>query len=171
MLVFVICLCGWLTDAKAQESKVLVEVKQIVLEDFDKITIKSGVTVMLIEDEEDKTARIEGSGKFVERVLIIQNGKELIIRTTTLQDQKKKGVIYIPVHMLSRLDVQASAAVMTMNTISSPVLYVHVNGNCILDLSLKGKLNIEEEEGLNFTYRRIFGGTTANFINNQNHNF
>src|SRR5258705_7110165 len=73
-------------------------VKKIRLDAFSKLRINAGVTVILIEDENEDSARIEGSSLFVKKVLLRQIGNELEVRTKTFKNMKEKGVIYIPVH-------------------------------------------------------------------------
>ena len=88
--------------------------------------------------------------------MIIQAGKELTVRSKSFKDQKKKGIIYIPVRLLQNIEISAAAKVISYNILQSPVLNILINGDCVIDLMLKGRLNIREAEGYNFTYHRIY---------------
>jgi hypothetical protein len=55
-------------------------VKKTAIESFNRLIIRSNITVMLIEVPSEDSIRIEGSKKFIEKVMIIQAGKELTVR-------------------------------------------------------------------------------------------
>jgi hypothetical protein len=52
------------------------------------------------------------------------------------------------------MEISADAKVTSYNVLQSPVLNILINGDCVIDLMLKGRLNIREAEGYNFTYHR-----------------
>ncbi len=145
-------------------------VKKIPVESFNRLIIKSNITVMLIEVPSEDSVRIEGSKKFIEKVMIIQAGKELTVRSKSFKDQKKKGVIYIPVLLLQNMEISAAAKVISHNILQSPVLNILINGDCVIDLMLKGRLNIREAEGYNFTYHRIYEKKQSSLVQNKNLN-
>lgn len=131
-------------------------VKKTAVESFNRLIIKSNITVMLIEAPPEDSIRIEGSKKFIEKIMIIQAGNELIVRSKSFTEQKKKGIIYIPVRLLQNMEISAAAKVVSYNILQSPVLNILINGDCVIDLMLKGRLNIREAEGYDFTYHRIY---------------
>ena len=135
-------------------------VKKIAVRDFNRLIIRSDITIMLIESKDEDSIRIEGSKKFVEKVFTLQSDKELIIRARSFKDLKKKVIVYVPVHSLKNIEISAAAKVVSYNTLQSPVLNILVNGNCTIDLMLKGKLNIRESEGYVSTYRRVYENKT-----------
>ena len=145
-----------ITSLFSQKSSSETFVKKTAVENFNRLIIKSNITVMLIEVPSEDSVRIEGSKKFIEKVMIIQAGKELTVRSKSFKDQKKKGIIYIPVRLLQNMEIGADAKVTSYNVLQSPVLNILINGDCIIDLMLKGRLNIREAEGYNFTYHRIY---------------
>ena len=145
-------------------------VKKIAVENFNRLIIRSNITVMLIEVPSEDSVRIEGSKKFIEKIMIIQAGKELTVRTKTFKDQKKKGIIYIPVRLLQNMEISAAAKVISYNTLQSPVLNILINGDCVIDLMLNGRMNIREAEGYNFTYHRIFEKKQSSLVQNKNLN-
>ena len=151
-----ILLAIMLTSVFSQENSSETFVKKTAVENFNRLIIKSNITVMLIETSSEDSIRIEGSKKFIEKVMIIQAGKELTVRSKSFKDQKKKGIIYIPVRLLQNMEISASAKVISYNILQSPVLNILINGDCVIDLMLNGRLNIREAEGYNFTYHRIF---------------
>jgi hypothetical protein len=50
-------------------------VKKIPVESFNRLLIRSNITIMLIEDPSEDSIRIEGGKKFIEKVMIIQAGR------------------------------------------------------------------------------------------------
>ena len=68
---------------------------------------------MLIQAPSEDSVRIEGNKKFIEKVIIIQAGKELTVRSKSFKDQKKKGIIYIPVRLLQNMEISAAAKVVS----------------------------------------------------------
>jgi len=149
-----------------QENLANTFVKKIPVESFNRLIIKSNITVMLIEVPSEDSVRIEGSKKFIEKVMVIQAGKELTVRSKSFKDQKKKGVIYIPVRFLQNMEISAAAKVISYNILQSPVLNILINGDCVIDLMLKGRLNIREAEGYNFTYHRIYEKKQSSLVQN-----
>jgi len=145
-------------------------VKKIPVESFNRLLIRSNITIILIEDPSEDSIRIEGSKKFIEKVMIIQAGKELTVRSKSFKDQKKKGIIYIPVRLLQNMEISADAKVTSYNVLQSPVLNILINGDCIIDLMLKGRLNIREAEGYNFTYHRVYEKKQSSLVQNKNLN-
>jgi|SRR5215203_5231797 len=145
-------------------------VKKVPIESFSRLVIRSNITVMLIEDPSENCVRIEGSKKFIEKVMVIQAGKELIVRSKSFKDQKRKGIVLIPVRLLQNIEISAAAKVISYNTLQSPVLNVLINGDCVIDLMLRGRLNIREAEGYNFTYRRIYEKKQSSLVQNKNLN-
>ena len=157
-------------SALAQGNSSETLVKKIPVESFSRLIIRSNITIILIEDPSEDSIRIEGSKKFIEKVMIIQAGKELTVRSKSFKDQKKKGIIYIPVRLLQNMEIGADAKVTSYNVLQSPVLNILINGDCIIDLMLKGRLNIREAEGYNFTYHRIFEKKQSSLVQNKNLN-
>jgi len=102
--------------------------------------------------------------------MIIQAGKELTVRSKSFKDQKKKGIIYIPVRLLQNIEISAAAKVISYNILQSPVLNILINGDCIIDLMLKGRLNIREAEGYSFTYHRVYEKKQSSLVQNKNLN-
>lgn len=129
--------------------------KKIALTPFSRIIVKSKLRVVLFENDKIDTARIEGSKKFLETAMIIQAGEELIIRSKSFKDLKKEGTIYLPVHDLQYLEVNADAKVISYTAINSPQLNVLINGDCILSLVVNGKLNINKAEGFEYAFHRV----------------
>jgi hypothetical protein len=141
-------------------------VKKFAVSDFNRLIIKSDITVMLIEDATEDSLRVEGNKKFIEKIIVIATGRELIVRSKSIRDQKKDGVVYIPVHSLKDMEINADAKVISYNTLLSPELNILINGNCTIDLMLKGKLNIREASGYDYTYRRVYENKQTPFVQN-----
>jgi hypothetical protein len=159
-----------ITSVFSQENSSETFVKKTAVESFNRLIIKSNITVMLMEVPSEDSIRIEGSKKFIEKVMIIQAGKELTVRLKSFKDQRKKGIIYIPVRLLQNMEISAAAKVISYNTLQSPVLNILINGDCVIDLMLKGRLNIREAEGYNFTYHRIYEKKQSSLVQNKNLN-
>jgi len=145
-------------------------IRKIPVESFNRLVIRSNITVVLTEDPSEDSVRIEGSKKFNEKVMGIQGGKRRRVRAKTFKDQKKKGIIYIPVRLLQNIEISAAAKVISYTILQSPVLNVLINGDCVIDLMLRGRLNIREAEGYNFTYHRIYEKKQSSLVQNKNLN-
>lgn len=140
----------------SQENASPASIKKIAVTDFNKLIIRSDITIMLIEDAPEDSVRIEGSEEFIGKLMILQVDKELVVRTRTFKDVKEKGIVYIPVNSLENIEINSDAKVVSYNTLQSSVLNILINGNCTVDIVLKGKLNIRESEEFDFTYRRVY---------------
>lgn len=154
----------------SQENPSFAFIKKIAVTDFSKLIIRSDITIMLIEDAPEDSARIEGSQEFIDKIMILQADKELVVRTKSFKDLKQKGIVYIPVNSLENIEVNADAKVVSCNTLQSPVLNILVNGDCTVDIALNGKLNIRESEEYDFTYRRVYENKKTPLIQNKNLN-
>lgn len=168
ILSLILLMTPFLSTVFSQNNLSPVYVKKIGLSEFSRLIIRGDITVMLIEDDTEDTARIEGSEKFIEKVIILQAHKELVVRTKSFKDLKKSGIVYIPVHSLQSVEINADAKVISYNTLHSPELNILINGNCTVDLVLKGKLNIREAEGYDFTYNRVYENKKTPFVQNKN---
>lgn len=146
-------------------------IKKIAVTAFNKLIIRSDMTIMLIEDAPEDSVRIEGSQEFIDKMMILQADKELVVRTKSFKDVKAKGIVYIPVNALENIEVNADAKVVSYNTLQSPVLNLLINGSCIVDIVLKGKLNIRESEEYDFTYRRVYENKKTPIVQNKNLNY
>lgn len=154
----------------SQENSSPVSIKKIVVTAFNKLIVRSDITIMLIEDAAEDSARIEGSQEFIEKVMILQADKELVVRTKSFKDVKEKGIVYIPVKSLENIEINADAKVVSYNTLQSAVLNILINGDCTVDIALKGKLNIRESEEYDFTYRRVYENKKTPIVQNKNVN-
>jgi Putative auto-transporter adhesin, head GIN domain len=138
--------------------------KNILLQPFNKITVNSKVTVLLIESANTDTAWIYGSKQLTGNIMLKQKNDELIITTKTARNLQKKGALHIPVNSLKQLNINAAAAVMSSDTLKSYVLNIQVNSKCYIDIAMKGKLNIHESEESRFTYQRKISTVETEFI-------
>ena len=168
--LFTLFLSLFFSPVSSQDGKQPSFEKKIGLKEFNRLIVRSNITVMLIENDAEDSARISGDEKFIEKVMLLQNGDELIVRTKSLKDLKRKGIIYIPVHHLQNLEINADAKVISYNTLQSPVLNVLINGACTVDLALKGRLNIREAEGYGFTYRRVYENKNTPIVQKNTYN-
>lgn len=133
--------------------------KRVAVDNFSSLVIRNDVTVVLIEEIARDSVRIEGDGRFLEKVKVFQLGKTLIVSG---RDQKRRrGIIYIPVHNLQNIQVSAAARIVSSNTLQSPVLNLLINGTCTVDIVLNGRLNIRESDEYDFTYTRVFNNSNA----------
>jgi len=64
------------------------------------------------------------------------------------------------------MEINAAAKLILYNVLQSPVLNVLTNGDCAIDLVLKGRLNIREAEGYDFTFHRIYETKQSSLIQN-----
>ena len=155
----------------SQENSSPASITKIAVTAFNKLIFRSDITIMLIEDAAEDSVRIEGSQEFIDKIIILQTDKELVVRTKSFKDVKEKGIVYIPVNSLENIEVNADAKVVSDNTLQSPVLTILINGDCTVDIALKGKLNIRESEEYDFTYRRVYENKKTPIVQNKNLNY
>jgi hypothetical protein len=167
---FILLTTVFLSPVFSQENSPAVFIKKIAVPDFNRLIIRSDITIMLIENANEDSVRIEGTQKFIDKIMIIEAGNELIVRAKSFKDLKKKGIVYIPVNSLKSIEINAAASVVSYNILQSPVLNILINGSCTVDIILKGKLNIRESEGYDFTYRRVYENKTT-LVQNKNLNY
>jgi len=146
-------------------------IKRIAVTAFNKLIIRSDIAIMLIEDTTEHSVRIEGSHEFIDKIMILQADKELVVRTKSFKNVKDKGIVYIPVNSLENIEIDSDAKVVSYNTLQSPVLNILINGDCTVDIALKGKLNIRESEDYDFTYRRVYENKKTPLVQNKNLNY
>ncbi|HET6769030.1 MAG TPA: DUF2807 domain-containing protein [Chitinophagaceae bacterium] len=170
ILSVTLLLAIYVSPLLAQESSPSAFIEKIAIRDFNKLTIRSDITIMLIEDAAGDSVRVEGSREFIDKIMILQADKELVVRTKSFKDVKEKGIVYIPVNSLENIEMDADAKLVSYNTLQSPVLNILINGNCTVDIVLKGKLNIREAEGYDFTYRRVYENRKTPLVQNKNLN-
>ena len=139
-------------------------VKKIRLDAFSKINIKEGLTVILIEDENEDSVRIEGTAQFVKKIVLRQNGNELEIIANSFKNLKKEGAIYIPVRSFIQIEINADANLVSASTLKLQMLDILVNGDCTVNLATNGKVNISETEGFSFVHLQRQTGNKASFI-------
>jgi hypothetical protein len=133
--------------------------KKVAIGDFSSLVVRNDVTIMLIEDKDRDSVRIEGDSRFLENIKVFQLGRTVIVSGNDKKRPRKKGIVYIPVHNLQNIQVNAAARIVSFNTLQSPVLNLLINGACTVDIVLNGRLNIRESDGYDFTYTRIFNNT------------
>jgi hypothetical protein len=170
ILSLILLMTAFVWPLLSQENSSPVSIKKIVVTAFNKLIVRSDITIMLIEDAAEDSARIEGSQEFIEKVMILQADKELVVRTKSFKDVKEKGIVYIPVKSLENIEINADAKVVSYNTLQSAVLNILINGDCTVDIALKGKLNIRESEEYDFTYRRVYENKKTPIVQNKNVN-
>ena len=140
----------------SQENSSPASIKKIAVTAFNKLIIRSDITIMLIESAPEDSVRIEGTQESIDKIMILQADKELVVRTRSFKDVKEEGIVYIPVNSLENIEINADAKVISCNTLQSPVLNLLINGDCTVDITLRGKLNIRDSEEYDFTYRRVY---------------
>lgn len=136
-------------------------IKEVTIEKFSSLVVRNDVTIMLIEDRNHDSVRIEGNKKFLESVKVFQVGKTLIVSGKGHKRLKKEGIIYIPVRNLQNIQVNAAAKIISYNTLQSPVLNLLINGACTVDIVVNGRLNIRESDGYDFSYTRVPNNTNT----------
>lgn len=155
----------------SQNDSLQVIVKEAHTSSFTRLIVKSNVKVVLFQSDSAGAARMEGSEKFLENVFIIQTGSDLIINAKTFKDLKKEGAVYIPFRGLQYIEIYADAKIISYTTITSPELNILINGNCIVSLVLKGKLNICKAETYNWSFRREYENSNKPIFSNKFFNY
>lgn len=170
ILSFILLMTVSISPLLSQENSSPEFIKKIPVTAFNKLIIRSDITIMLIEGAAGDSVRIEGSQEFIDKIMILQADKDLVVRTRSFKDVKEKGIVYIPVNSLENIEINADAKVVSYNTLQSPVLNILINGDCTVDIALKGKLIIREAEDYDFTYRRVYENKKTPLVQNKNLN-
>jgi hypothetical protein len=99
--------------------------------------------VVLVNTDE-QPVKIGGEDIFLLHVVFKQAGGKLVIEATKKRDLKNKGVIYIPAASLNYIEINSSASVRSADFLEIPQLQIQVNGECKVNITNRGKLNILE---------------------------
>lgn len=129
--------------------------KNIAIDSFSQLIVKSKLRIVLVESNELDSVRIEGYNDYLEKVSISQSANKLIVRSNSFRDLRKQGTIYIPLRSLRSIEVLDDAKIISYSVINSPALDLLIQGDCTVSLKLKGKLNIIKGEDYTFNFRRI----------------
>jgi hypothetical protein len=171
ILSFILLTTVFIGSLFSQENLFPASIKKIAVTDFSKLIIRSDISIILLEGGPDDSIRIEGSDEFIKKIMILQADKELVVRTKSFKEVRHKGIVYIPVNSLENIEINADANVVSNNTLQSPVLNILIDGDCTVDIVLKGKLNIRESEDYDFTYRRVYESKKTPVVQNKNLNY
>lgn len=167
IVLLIIMLGSFLLPVISQQAPGQMNEKEVAITPFTRLIVKSNLRVVLVENGKPDSVRIEGSKKFIETVLVLQSEDQLIIRSKSFKDLKKEGTIYIPVHDLQYLEVNADAKIVSYTSIRSPELKILINSDCVLSLVLDGKFNISNSDGFEYRFRRVhYNSNTPVDINN-----
>lgn len=107
------------------------------------LIINAHVTVVLVNTVQEPV-KIGGEDIFLLHVVFKQSGGKLVIESTKKRDLKNKGVIYIPAASLKYIEINSSASVRSADFLEIPQLRIQVNGECKVDITNRGQLNILE---------------------------
>ena len=129
--------------------------KNIAVDSFTKLIVKSKLRIVLVESDQLDSIRIEGNNNFVDKVFVAQSRDKLLVRSIGFKDLKKEGTIYIPVRSLQSIEVLDDAKIISFSIINSPILDLLIQGDCTVSIILKGKLNIIKGEDYTYSFRRI----------------
>ena len=171
ILLPLVLLLGFLHPVLSQDSLLQSLTKKASPQSFKKLIIKCDAKIVLYENNIEDTVRIEGTDRLLENIFVLQNHDELIINAKTNKDLKKEGAIYIPVNQLQYIEVNADAKIISYSMIHASELNILVNGNCVISLVLKGKLNIRQAEGYNWSFRRVTENANTPLYINNGHNY
>ncbi len=110
-------------------------------EEITSLVINAHVTVVLV-DAKSQPVRIGGDNFFLLNVDFRQAGGKLTVTARKKRNLRKRGVIYIPAGSLRHIEINSSALVKSAGTLHSRELDVVLNGECRVEITTAGRLNI-----------------------------
>ena len=153
--LFILLITVFVVSASSQSDHPIFKEKNIAVDSFTRLIIKSKLRIVLVESDQLDSIRIEGANDFADKVFVTQFGTKLIVRATSFKDLKRDGTIYIPVRSLQSIEVLNDAKILSFSIINSPMLDLLIQGDCTVSIILKGKLNIVKGEDYTYSFRRI----------------
>jgi hypothetical protein len=120
---------------------------------FQKITLESGIDLVLVQGANRSTILITGEENLVESVNVsIEKGVLSISSKKSLRNKKIK--IYVPVTTLSSLDLASYASVTTEGIVKLKGLKVLVHEGSKVSLNILGDFHIESGDDCDFVYEK-----------------
>jgi len=154
-ILFLLSITVFVIGANAQPDRPLFNEKNIYVDSFNSLVVKSKLRVVLVESDQLDSIRIEGNNDYTDKVMVTRSGNKLIIRANSFKDLKREGTIYIPVKSLRSINVFDDAKIISYTILNSPTLDVLIQADCTVSIILKGKLNIMRGDDYTYSFRRI----------------
>lgn len=154
-ILFLLLIIISFISARAQSDRPLFNEKNIYVDSFNILIVKSKLRVVLIDSDQLDSIRIEGNNDYTDKIVVTRSGNKLIIRATSFKDLKKEGTVYIPVRSLRSIEVLDDAKIISFTILNSPILDVLIQADCTVSIIVKGKLNIMKGDDYTYSFRRI----------------
>jgi hypothetical protein len=109
------------------------------------LVVNANITLVLVNNSELKST-VYGENSLKQAVVFEQKGDTLFISTLKKKDYKQSGVVYISANEISRIQVNSRAHIRTVYPLQKPNIDIVVNGECKLEISNIGTVNIIETD-------------------------
>lgn len=127
-------------------SRVNYKLHETLLAPFKEVVVNANVDLSLVEDPKHRIAYTEGQPNLVGDILFEVINETLYIRSAKDRNYHGKIQVTVPVNGLEKLEVNAASDVVTLNTLESPRLKVHFNGDVTARILSSGKLEMSVDE-------------------------
>lgn len=107
------------------------------------LIVDASVTVMLV-DNENTWAQIAGRKPHADQITLRKNGDTLVIGSAKRRTMKHSVTVYVPASHLRNIHVNSEASIRSLYALRIPRLDVIVNGECDVNITNIGELNLVE---------------------------
>ena len=135
---------------------------ELSLSAFKKLVVNADIDVVLVQNDTLKKAYIEGDDQLVPQIAVTVKNGTLTIASNNNKSYKGKVQVTVTVNKLAELEINAMAAVSSVNAIKAPSLSISVNNDCDVHLKSTGKIVFNTAEGYYVNY--IYPSTASNTI-------
>jgi len=120
---------------------------------FYKIVVNANVDVVLVQENAERKAWIEGDEALIGDLgVAVKNGVLTVTARKPFMSYRGKVQVTIAVQEIESLEINANAGIASIEPLNSPNLAVKVNGFCDLHLKSTGKIVMEAEDGYLIKY-------------------
>lgn len=120
---------------------------------FNKITLGSNLQLVLIQDGSSSSILITGEENLAQSVnASIDKGVLSITSNKNLKNKKVR--IYVPVPILTSLELGRGASVATEGIVKLENLKILVHEDCKVNLDILGNFHVETDEDCDFVYEK-----------------
>lgn len=113
---------------------------------FKKVVLNANVDVTLVQEADHHVAYTEGQPNLVSDIVFEVMNETLYIRSVKNRNYNGKIQVTVPVNGLEKIEVNGRADVVSLNTLESPQLKVHFNGEVTARILSSGKVELSVDE-------------------------
>jgi len=118
-------------------------------EKYTTLIIDANVTVVLVNNPA-ATLQIVGDDAMNKYIQFEKGPDTLVIKAVKRRNYKEKGIIYVPATNLRKIAINSMSDVSSYRPLQVPRLDILINGDCKLEVSNIGELNVSSTEFYSF---------------------